>query len=97
MWQSIGATRSGCARTFHNFSTCGNLFSGCIGAVDGIHIKIMKPIDQGSSFYCYKGAYNRDYIMPATDSSKKVVMAPGNSGVIRKTVQPKSKFPVTSF
>ena len=30
-------------------------------------------------------------------SNIHVVMAPGNSGVIRKTVQPKNKFPVTSF
>ena len=35
--------------------------------------------------------------MPATDSSIHVATAPGNSGVIRKTVQPNSKFPVTSF
>ena len=35
--------------------------------------------------------------MPAACSSKKVVTAPGTSGVIRKTVQPNSKFPVTSF
>ena len=33
--------------------------------------------------------------MPATDSGHNVVTAPGNSGVIRKTVQPNSKFPVT--
>ena len=35
--------------------------------------------------------------MLATDSSINIVMAPGNSRVIRKTVQPKRKFQVTSF
>ena len=35
--------------------------------------------------------------MPAACSSKNIVVAPGNSRVIRKTVQPNSKFPVNSF
>jgi len=33
----------------------GNLFTGCIGAVDGIHIKIQKPDVHGAAFFCYKG------------------------------------------
>lgn len=33
-------------------------YPGCIGAVDGKHIRIKRPPDSGSTFYNYKGFYS---------------------------------------
>lgn len=38
------------ARGFEKYTN----FPNCIGAVDGKHITIIKPLDSGSMFYNYK-------------------------------------------
>ena len=49
------ALRVTIARGFASGSNNGNM-PGCIGALDGIHIRIVKPLVEGSrSFFNYKG------------------------------------------